>query len=303
VPPRDRLPFVSVIIPVLDDQDRLDACLAALEEQTYPRDAFEVVVVDNGSTPPMRVDGTRARLLVEPRPGSYAARNTGIAAARGEVIAFTDADCLPLPSWLEAGVRRLGAEPGVGLVAGAIEVFCQDRERPTAAELFEVHCRGFAQQSYVEQQGFGATANLFATRVATDAVGGFDAALMSAGDVDFCRRATAVGHALVYEPKARVRHPARHSMKNLLMKVSRVEFGGMRLARLRGQQTRPRHRFPLPLRLLAVPVRVNRGISDLGLRHRIATTMAALAVEVARAATRLAFDRGLTLDLRRFWGK
>lgn len=186
-------PLVSVIVPVLEDQARLDACLAALAAQTYPRDAFEVIVVDNGSSPPMRVDAGWARLLVEPRPGSYAARNTGIAAARGEIFAFTDADCLPAPDWLEGGVRRIVTEPGVGLVAGAIEVFCRNPDRPTVAELFELHCWGFPQRRFVEQDGFGATANLFATRAAIEAVGGFDSSLMSGGDVDFGERVRAAG--------------------------------------------------------------------------------------------------------------
>lgn len=296
-------PFVSVIIPVLEDEERLGVCLEALAAQTYPRDAFEVIVVDNGSSPPVRVDRARARLLVEPRPGSYAARNTGIAAARGEIIAFTDADCLPAPDWLEAGVRRLVAEPGCGLVAGEIEVFCQDRERPTAAELYELHCGGFPQRRFVEQDGFGATANLFATRAAIEAVGGFDATLLSAGDVDFGERVRGAGHRLVYEPRAVVRHPARRAMKNLLLRAVRIELGLRRLARLRGRDTDARPRFPLPLRLVAVPVRVHARLPQLAPRHRLVTALTAFAVEVVRAATRGAFDHDLMSDARRFWGK
>lgn len=296
------LPFVSVIIPVLDDQDRLDACLDCFERLTYPRDAFEVIVVDNGSSPPVRVPVGGARLLFETRPGSYAARNTGIVAARGEVFAFTDADCLPTPDWLEGGVRRLLAEPGCGLVAGAVEVFCRDRDRPTAAELFEL-LTGFPQQRFVAQNGFGATANLFATRAAIDAVGGFDATLLTGGDVDLGERVRAAGYRLVYEPGARVRHPARRSIYNLLMKVVRTEVGMKHLAKMRGRRFPAKGRVPFALRLMAAPLAALARTPHLELRHRVATAGAMIAVEIVRDLSRRAFDHGLVPDVRRFWGK
>ena len=91
-------PFISVIIPVWNSPDLLAKCLAALAVQSYPRERYEVLVVDNGST-----DSTAAvarnypfvTLLSEPVPGAYRARNRGLAAARGEYVAFTDADCIP----------------------------------------------------------------------------------------------------------------------------------------------------------------------------------------------------------------
>src|ERR1041384_5139232 len=94
--------FVSVIVPVWNDAERLGHCLHALEKQTYPAESYEVIVVDNGSTDSVAclvAAYGRARLVSEQRPGSYAARNTGLNLARGQVIAFTDADCLPAPDW------------------------------------------------------------------------------------------------------------------------------------------------------------------------------------------------------------
>src|SRR5688572_5665963 len=101
-------PVVSVIIAVWNSPCQIRQCLAALERQTLPRDQFEILVVDNGST-----DDTAAvahavpgvTVIEEARPGSYAARNRGLVAARGEYVAFTDADCLPAPDWLEAALR------------------------------------------------------------------------------------------------------------------------------------------------------------------------------------------------------
>jgi glycosyltransferase involved in cell wall biosynthesis len=97
-------PFVSVIIPVYNDVERLVLCLEALGKQTYARDRFEVVVVDNGSTSTIRPVVEAFPYCVaafEAQPGSYAARNRGIAVSRGEIVCFTDADCVPSEGWIE----------------------------------------------------------------------------------------------------------------------------------------------------------------------------------------------------------
>ena len=130
-------PFVSVIIPVRDDP-RVATCLAALAGQTYPQERFEIVVIDNGRL------GASARFVApyanvglfhEPAPGAYAARNRGVRHARGQVLAFTDADCIPTPRWLAAGVERLSGPDAPDAVGGEIEVVPRDPARLTAAEL------------------------------------------------------------------------------------------------------------------------------------------------------------------------
>src|SRR5262245_61424835 len=94
-------PFVSVIIPVFGDVEPLATCLDHLEHQTYSRACFEVIVADNGCPDLARaVRGRDVRVVREPKPGSYAARNAGLAIAAGEIIAFTDADCLPSADWI-----------------------------------------------------------------------------------------------------------------------------------------------------------------------------------------------------------
>jgi glycosyltransferase involved in cell wall biosynthesis len=132
-------PFVSVIVPVFENPTGLQRCLGALEAQSYPASRFEVLVVDNGSrrSPgPIVAGHPRARLIVEPRPGSYCARNAGIRQARGEILAFTDADCVPDQAWVERGVLALEQDPGRGLIGGRVQVSLRDPARPTALELF-----------------------------------------------------------------------------------------------------------------------------------------------------------------------
>jgi glycosyltransferase involved in cell wall biosynthesis len=106
---------VSVIIPVNQDS-RLADCLDALARQDLPREAMEVLVVDTSADRAMAplVAHYPARYLSHPGGGSYAARNLGVAWARGRFVAFTDADCVPPPGWLAAASAALatGARAG-----------------------------------------------------------------------------------------------------------------------------------------------------------------------------------------------
>lgn len=103
-------PLFSVIVPFLDEERWLPACLAALHGQSLGAGLVEWIFVDNGSTDRsaavVRAD-PRATLLSEPRRDPYLARNRGIRAARGRYLAFLDADCLADPDWLAAMLREL----------------------------------------------------------------------------------------------------------------------------------------------------------------------------------------------------
>ena len=116
-------PFVSVVVPHLNQPGPLAACLEALARQSYPREAFEVIVADNGSEASpadivARLEG--ARLVVEPSPGPGPARNRGVAESRGEILAFVDSDCVADRGWLEAAARRLGEPDGKIVVGGDV---------------------------------------------------------------------------------------------------------------------------------------------------------------------------------------
>jgi glycosyltransferase involved in cell wall biosynthesis len=222
-------PFVSVIIPVFNDGERLQLCLAALAQQTYGRSHFEIIVIDNGSDDFGAIQVTvspynNTVLILEPTPGSYMARNRGLAIAQGEVIAFTDADCIPAPDWLAAGVELLTAIPNCGLVAGQIQLFFQNPDRPTMVELYE-SVRALPQQEFVEQHHYGATANVFTWHQVIDRVGGFDAQLKSSGDVEWGQRVHAHGYRQVYGEAVIVQHPTRSSLKELYARTRRLAGG------------------------------------------------------------------------------
>lgn len=236
-PKNEALFFVSVIIPVWNDPERLDCCLRALQTQTYPADSFEVIVVDNGSTKSLQHIVARyacAQLLHESIPGSYAARNRGLKHARGAVIAFTDADCVPAPDWIEKGVAHLGRDEGCSVVAGRIEVFPRVPQQPTAVEQYELLI-AFAQREFVNKYRFGATANLFALKEVFERAGPFLAEVKSGGDLEWGRRAADYGYKLEYDDNVCVQHPARASLPELYSKIVRVTGGLHDLKRLNGR--------------------------------------------------------------------
>ena len=219
--------FVSVIIPVFNDSEGLQKCLEALENQTYPQDLYEVIVVDNGSDE--SIEGIvnqfkRVLATYESTPGSYAARNKGISLAKGEVLAFTDSDCIPAYNWLETGVQNLLSVPNCGLVAGKINMFFKDPAYPTAVELYD-SITYLDQKRYVEEYKFGATANLFTSKKVFQKVGLFNDKLKSWGDKEWGNRVFSWDYTLNYADDCCVAHPARYSLNNLCKKIVRTKRG------------------------------------------------------------------------------
>lgn len=222
-------PLVSVIIPVYNDPEHLRLCLQALAQQTYPQDRFEVIVVDNGSDAAADIKGTirqfaNAIALDEEKPGSYAARNKGLTVAKGDAIAFTDADCIPAPDWIARGIAHLQQVANCGFVGGEIEIFWRDRDRPSTVELYE-SILAFRQQDCIEKHHYSVTANLFTWKKVVEAVGVFDSQLKSNGDIEWGNRVYAMGYQQVYAEDVRVAHPALHSFQQLRSKVIRYAGG------------------------------------------------------------------------------
>ncbi len=295
-------PFVSVIIPVYNDAERLALCLEALAAQTYPPDRFEVIVVDNGSPEMPEAAVSRfpnARLLVEPQPGSYAARNLGLAHARGDCLAFTDSDCIPAATWLERGVAALHAQSNTGLVGGRIELFPADPAHPTPAELYEL-LNVFRVETMVERFYFSPTANLFTFRHVFDRVGPFNAALPSAGDSDWGQRVHAAGYRLVYAEDVVVRHPARGSTEELRLKAARVAVGMDLKRRLRGETTL-RHHLAFYLEDFVPPLRTLKRIAtakDLSFRQKLQVVLVLVQVRRARLDAKLRHLLGQPVEVR-----
>jgi glycosyltransferase involved in cell wall biosynthesis len=214
---------VSVIVPARNAAGHIGRCLEALAAQTYPEERYEVIVVDNGSRDATRqvVAAHPVRLLEETSCCSpYPARNRGLDHACGEVIAFTDADCRPLETWLERGIKRLDEE-GADLVGGRV-VFTF-ASTPTVGETVDALWHLDVRRQVYENRA-AMTANLFVRRSVFDSIGGFDPDVRSGGDGRWTRRASDAGFTLVYAPDAVVSKPARQ-LGGLLAKGYRVGRG------------------------------------------------------------------------------
>jgi len=222
-------PRVSVVVPHYNDLPALDRCLALLVAQTYPRDRYDIIVADNAS--PQGADSVaavvagRAKLVVVSERGAGPARNGGVAACDGEILAFTDSDCEAEPDWLARGVAALANHDFVG---GRVKVLVPDPARLTSTEAFE-RVFAFDFKRYITKKGFTGSGNLFCPRALFDAVGGFRVGVSE--DVEWSHRARAAGYTLGYAPLAVVGHPARRSWEELKRKWLRMNIEGYGLIR------------------------------------------------------------------------
>ena len=216
---------IAVIIPFYNDAERLEMCVGALQVQSIDR-AFHIVAVDNGSdTHPSHLTQKYPNLTIlkENKPGSYSARNKALEYISANIYAFTDADCIPSPRWLEEAVSVIESK-NVSAVGGAVTLFCNEAGSPTSVEIIDM-IKAFPQKDYVEKQNYAVTANLVFTQEALDKTGKFNDNLKSGGDKDWCLRYHSNGGRLIYSKEASVAHPARETLKEHETKMRRVVHG------------------------------------------------------------------------------
>lgn len=210
---------VSIIVPTYRDEG-LHECVQSLLAQDYPGN-LEILVVNNDPDHPVALPDPRVRVIEEAVPGSYAARNSGLDAATGEIVAFTDSDCIAEPDWISKAVAAIDAT-GADRIAGEVRLF-RTRDFPSLAEMYEIST-GFNQRRNASN-GVSVTANLVATRNVFSHVGKFDSGLLSGGDIEWNQRATRAGYSIVYAPDAIVLHPARATVAELMRKARRIAGG------------------------------------------------------------------------------
>ncbi|MBD2459757.1 glycosyltransferase [Oscillatoria sp. FACHB-1407] len=225
--PRDQpfLPHVSVIIPIYNGEQDVPPLLDCLKAQTYPRDKVEYVLVDNASrdrtltllktaAEASATEGLSLRCLSETQiQSSYAARNTGIKATQTEFLAFTDADCRPLPNWLSDLVQPF-VDPAVGIVAGEVLAL----EGDSWLEQYSGRKETLSQKHTLAHPfyPYGQTANLAVRRQAFEKAGLFRPYLTTGGDADMCWRIQQAGNwKIVFAEQAAVQHRHRATLEDL----------------------------------------------------------------------------------------
>jgi O-antigen biosynthesis protein len=239
--------LISVVVCTRDRPQQLENCIAGLSRQRYPH--FEVIVVDNAPTGDLvrkivteLGPGPQYRYLVEPRPGLSWARNTGVAVARGEIIAFLDDDDEADPYWLTAIARGFGRDERVGCVTGSV---LPARLDTPAQDLFEqigghLKGRGFRPLRFLPSgpqsplfplPPFGVGANMAFRRSALAAIRGFDVAMGAGTPTAACEDTLAMtlvlleGYEIAYEPSAVMWHHHRRDTDGLEQQLHGYSVG------------------------------------------------------------------------------
>ena len=206
-------PFISVVMPTYNRSHFLDRGLTALLNQCYPHACYEIIVVDDASTDETedilerrrQAQPERLHILRQDRNrGPAAARNRGVAEAKGALIAFTDDDCVVAPDWLDQ-IRRGLEEPRVAGVGGRVLAY----ETDSAIQRYQARYSAIAQPHM--RQGeilLLITANALFRREALLEVRGFPEQLTSAGgeELYLCHQLLDRGYVFRYNPEALVYH-------------------------------------------------------------------------------------------------
>lgn len=216
------LPMVSVVVPIYNGETDLPELINCLLSQTYPKDRVEYLLVDNNSSDRtlsiLKTSAENCPITIHPLSenqiqSSYAARNTGIRAAVGEIIVFTDADCRPQPQWLDALIQPF-VNSEVVIVPGEILALL-------GTTLLELHAdreETLSQKHTLDHpfRPYGQTANLAIRRIALEKAGLFRPYLTTGGDADICWRILGenIGR-LEFAANAIVGHRHRATLKEL----------------------------------------------------------------------------------------
>ncbi len=219
-------PKVSVIIPFKDAAETLPACLNALAAQNNAP-PWELLAVNNNS----RDDSVRCaldaaknhaglpfRLLEEETPGPGAARNRGAREAAGELLLFTDADCLPAPDWIADMWRHYRETPEIGAISGTILPYRPRGAVHTFTSLFTLpphHSEKIHDRFTLITGGFQ-TANLAVPKPVFTEIGGFLPSLFPGEDHALCQAIYASGRKIRAVPDARVHHWHRNTFGKML---------------------------------------------------------------------------------------
>jgi glycosyltransferase involved in cell wall biosynthesis len=214
---------VSVVVPAYNAEGAVGACLRALLAQEDVGAPYEIILVDDGSTDRTAdmagAFGPPVRVIRQANRGAGAARNTGVAAARGDIVLFTDADCEPAPWWAEAlaGAIRAGAEGAKGTY--------RTRQRSLTARFVQAEYESkYRRMAGMERIDFVDTYSAGYRRDLLLRSGGFDENLRYNEDQELSFRLTEMGADLRFVPHAVVYHTHADSPIEYLRKKFRIGY-------------------------------------------------------------------------------
>ncbi|MBC8234770.1 glycosyltransferase [bacterium] len=261
-------PFFSIIIPTYNRPKQLAACLQSLARLDYPRDHFEIIVVDDGSeAPPDDVvapfhDRLDVTLLTQPHAGPAAARNTGAARAEGKFLAFIDDDCKPAANWLQTLALRFAQTSDYAIGGRTLNVLLDNPYSTVTQTLIDYLYTYYNVEP--NQARFFASNNLNLPADCFRAIGGFDTTFpLAAGeDRDFCARWLYHGYRIIYAPEVLVYHAHALTFRTFWRQHFNYGRGAFHFHQLRAQRNQTRIRVEpksFYLDLLRYPFSQTRG--------------------------------------------
>ncbi len=227
--------MISVVIPAYNAARTLGACLHALNRSSFPREQYEVIVVDDGSTDETAAlaESLGARVIRRPNRGPAAARNRGVEAARGDLILFTDADCEPAPDWIAQMVGTFG-DPDI---VGAKGIY-RTRQRELVARFVQLEYEDkYTRLLGQERIDFIDTYSAAYRRAVLLANDGFDEVFPFLEDQELSFRLAQRGYRLVFQPRAAVFHQHADSLPAYFRKKFIIGFWKAQVARRYPEKT------------------------------------------------------------------
>ena len=218
-------------------------CLRSLADQSYPRDHFEIIVVDDGSHPPIDrlavpfEKDIQFRLICQERKGAASARNSGAEQARGKYLAFTDDDCCPHSSWLHHLAQCCNKFPDAAVTGKTLNLLEENAYASTAQLLIDYL---YAYYNASPQCARFLTSNNFALPAASfRTLGGFHAEFPAAGgeDREFCDRWLSKSLSVIYLPEAIVFHAHSMTLAGFVKQQFNYGRGAFHFNRLRSSRS------------------------------------------------------------------
>ena len=232
---------ISVIIPVYNDPVGIKTTLRSVCEQTD--DNYEVIPVDNNSTDttPDIIQEFEQRFpdIINAQKetdvqSSYAARNTGIENAVGDILLFIDSDMWVDSTWV-SDVRQTLQKTNCEYLGWNIELVAESDGGPEPPLVSYERMVSFAIKSYIEKQNFTPTCGLAVKKSVIDTVGDFDERLISGGDKEFGQRVHRAGFKQCYTDNVTSYHPVRETWKEKKKQAIRIGRGHAQLYRFHSE--------------------------------------------------------------------
>jgi glycosyltransferase involved in cell wall biosynthesis len=232
-------PVFSVVIPTLGRVRYLESCLAAVARLDYPRERFEVVVVNDGGGEAVEEATSRfgdqfaLATVRTPGLGAAAARNAGMDRARGPFIAYTDDDCEPERAWLSRLEHGLEGNPGAAVGGTIVNGASGPWAAGSQAVLDAAHAHWNRDPA---EPRFFASCNIAFPTDGLRAVGGFDKSFAFAEDRELCERWRRSGRRFAHAPGAIVRHRREFTPRGFWGQHFRYGRGAWAFHRVRAER-------------------------------------------------------------------